>query len=95
MTFQYTTEYCLGRRGRVCRTYSGVQALIAIAFDLALGFTFGLIGLGLWLVRLCVVKTYRVVVALVSLPFRVVRAVSVACSPRATSKPAWVTLDEL
>ena len=35
MSFIYTTEYRLGRRGRINRSYTGIQALIAIAFDLA------------------------------------------------------------
>ena len=95
MTFRYTTEYCLGRRGRVCRTYSGVQALIAIAFDLALGLTFGLIGLGLWLVRLGVVTAYRIASFLLSLPLKAVRAVSAPRPGRAVAKPAWASLDEL
>ena len=95
MPFEYKTEYGLGRRGRVCRTYSGIQALVAIAFDLVLGFSFGLIGLGLWLVRLCVVTAYRVAVVLVCLPLKAVRAVAVPHAGRAFAKPAWATLDEL
>jgi hypothetical protein len=95
MTFQYKTEYCLGRRGRVCRTYGGIQALVAIAFDLALGLTFGLVGLGWWLVRRSVLTAYRVAAALVSLPLGAVRAVSVAHPGRVVGKPAWSSLDEL
>jgi hypothetical protein len=95
MTFQYETEYRLGRKGRVRRTYCGVQALIAIAFDLVLGFTFGLIGLGLWMVRCGVTTAYRITIALICLPLRIARAVSVACSSRVAAKPAWASYDEL
>jgi hypothetical protein len=80
--------------------------MIAIAFDLALGLVFGLIGLGLRLAwgcivmayrvaRFCVVTAYRLVVAVLGLPLRAIRAVSVASSSRAVVKPAWVSLDEL
>jgi hypothetical protein len=95
MAFMYTTEYCLGRRGRINRSYTGIQALIAIAFDLALGFSFGLIGLGLWLVRACVVGVYRFTVAVLSLPLRAVRAVFGPHPGRKIAKPAWASYDGL
>lgn len=106
MAFQYTTEYRLGRRGQVCRTYDGLQALIAIAFDLALALVFGLVGLGLRTVRWCVMTAYRVArwcvmtafrmaVALLGLPLRAIRAVSLASSGRGAAKPAWASFDEL
>ncbi len=94
MAIEYRTEYGLGRRGRVCRTYTGIQAMIAIAFDLALGLAFGVIGLVLWLVRSCVVTAWRFAIGLVGLPFRAARAVSVACSRRPVAKPAWASYDE-
>ena len=75
MAFIYTTEYRLGRRGRINRSYTGIQALIAIAFDLALGFSFGVIGFGLWLLMACMTTAYRIVFAVLSLPFRVARAI--------------------
>ena len=41
MILHYQTEYGLGRRGRVCRTYVGIQALIGrISATLALGLFF-------------------------------------------------------
>jgi hypothetical protein len=71
--------------------------MIAIAFDLALGFIFGLIALAWWLVRLCVVTAYHLVVTLVSLPFRLARAVSdsLTRSSRPVAKPVWTSFDEL
>ena len=95
MAFTYTTEYYLGRRGRVNRAYSGIQALIAISFDLALGFTFGLIGLTLWLIRGCCVTTYRFAISLFALPFKAVRSMFAPHPDLAVAKPAWALFDEL
>ena len=80
--------------------------MIAIAFDLALGLVFGLIGLVWWLVWGCIGMAYwvvwfgvvtacRLVIAVIGLPLRAIRAVSDASSSRAVVKPAWVSLDEL
>ena len=95
MAFMYSTEYTLGRRGRIRRTYSGVQALIAIAFDLTLGLTFGLIGPGLWLVRSSVVTAYRLFVNLFRMPLQAVRSLSGVYPSRRVAKPAWASFDEL
>lgn len=95
MPFLYTTEYGLGHRGRIQRSYTGIQALIAIAFDLILGFGFGIIGLGLWLVRTVLMTAYRVAMGVFILPLRVVRAVLSPRARRPGVKPAWVSLDEL
>jgi hypothetical protein len=43
MALHYQTEYRLGNRGRICRSYTGFQALIAIAFDLIFGLAFELV----------------------------------------------------
>ena len=61
MALIYQTEYHLGRRGKVTRTYGGLRALVAISADLTLalifgafGLVFGVIGWTLWLTwRLC------------------------------------------
>ena len=95
MAFVYTTEYRLGRRGRINRSYTGIQALIAIAFDLALGFSFGVIGLGLWMFLVCVMTAYRFAFAVLSLPLRVVRAVFRSHTGRGVAKPAWASFEEL
>ena len=51
MALHYQTEYRLGNRGRVCRSYSGFQAFVAIGLDLVFGLFFELvfltIGLGI------------------------------------------------
>ena len=95
MAFIYSTEYNLGRRGRINRSYTGIQALIAIAFDLTLGFTFWLIGTALWLLRVSVARTYRFTVAILSLPFRAVRAMFRAHEDRSVAKPASASFAEL
>lgn len=95
MAFIYTTEYNLGRRGRINRSHTGIQALIAIAFDLALGFSFWLIGAALWLLRVSVVRTYRFTVGILSLPLRAVRAVFRAHEGRIVAKPASASFAEL
>ena len=75
MTFTYTTEYRLGRRGRIKRSSTGIQALFAIAFDLVLGFSFGFIGFVCWMFRVWVTSVCRFVFVVLSLPFRAVCAV--------------------
>lgn len=95
MPFVYTTEYCLGRRGRIQRSYRGIQALIAIAFDLMLGFCFGLVGFAMWMIRFCFVATYRLFYGLFAVPLRVVRAVFPAQPRGVRAKPVWASMDEL
>jgi hypothetical protein len=77
MSVRYQTEYYLGRRGRVCRTYSGIQALIAITFDLILGLIFGLVGLGWRLVRRLFDLAFGVIFGLIGLGWRLVRCLTV------------------
>ena len=43
MALHYQTEYRLGNRGRVCRSYTGFQAFLAIAIDLVFGLLFELV----------------------------------------------------
>jgi hypothetical protein len=54
MALHYQTEYRLGNRGRICRSYTGFQAFLAIGFDLVFGLLFELvcsaIGLAAWIV---------------------------------------------
>jgi hypothetical protein len=91
---RYQTEYRLGRRGHVCRTASGIQALGAIAFDLALGLIFGLIGHGWRKVRCLSVTTCRIAVALAGLPLRAARAITGQAAGRPVVKPKMEAFDE-
>jgi hypothetical protein len=44
MALHYQTEYRLGRRyGRVCRSYTGFRAFLAIVLDLTFGMVFELV----------------------------------------------------
>ncbi len=43
MALHYHTEYRLGNRGRICRSYTGFQALLAIGLDLVFGLLFELV----------------------------------------------------
>ncbi len=96
MSLSYTTEYTVGRRGRIRRTYTGVQALIAIAFDLALGSVFALIRLTCWMVGAILQTSFRVTLAVLSLPLLLARAIIPRPRPlRPTGKPAWAAAGEL
>ncbi len=55
MVFYYQTECKIGDRGpRICRRYTGIEALVAITLELALRLTFDLVILLVGLaVRLC------------------------------------------
>jgi hypothetical protein len=67
MALHYQTEYRLGRRGRVSRSYTGFRAFLAIFLDLTFGMVFelvaGVIALALRLVALALqlaVQIFRV-----------------------------------
>jgi hypothetical protein len=66
MALHYQTEYRLGNRGRICRSYSGFQALIAIGFDLIFGLLFELISL-------VFTQAFRLSILAVQLVFRLLR----------------------
>jgi hypothetical protein len=60
MSLYYHTEYRLGKRGRISRSYTGFQALAAIVFDLAFGLVFELVCLSLALATALVVWSFFV-----------------------------------
>jgi hypothetical protein len=64
MALHYRTEYRLGDRGRVCRSYTGFQAFVAIALDLVFGlfleFVFATIGLAMAIFVLAVHLVVRI-----------------------------------
>jgi hypothetical protein len=43
MALYYRTEYRLGNRGRVCRSYTGFPAFVAIVMELVFGLLFELV----------------------------------------------------
>jgi hypothetical protein len=108
MGLYYQTEYRLGRGGgRVCRTYTGLRAFLAIAIDLVFMFTFELVlGLVFFLARNLIWVVAGILMAVfyaLSIPFRVARWVSLKLSrgvgagapAGGTFKPAWAGHDEL
>jgi hypothetical protein len=103
MALCYHAEYRLGPRGgRICRTYTGFHAFLAILIDLTLGSIFGSIALVLHLVRLALLALGRVALGLAQLfvrlmaaPFRAARWVSSRVKPPAQVKPAWAGFEEL
>jgi hypothetical protein len=76
MALYYQTQYRLGRRGgRVCRSYSGFQAFMAILMDLVFGLLFELVSSVIALAFRLVVMALGLVVVVVKLNWRVAVAV--------------------
>jgi hypothetical protein len=111
MGLYYQTEYRLGRGGgRICRSYTGLRAILAIAIDLFFVLTFELFFGLLFLVVRNITRIVCFVLMAVfyglSLPFRAARWVSrkleqrlsfgrSAGDDRETFKPAWAGFDEI
>jgi hypothetical protein len=64
MALYYQTEYRMGRRGRICRSYTGLQALAAIGIDLFFGLIFEFLLLLPGLIARVVVIMFRFAVEL-------------------------------
>jgi len=107
MGLYYQTEYRLGRRGgRVCRSYTGLRAFLAIAIDLLFVLTLELaFGVILFVLKNFLTLLKGILYAL-SLPFRAAQWVSLKLDLRAAAvrsrrgaganlKPAWAGSDEL
>jgi hypothetical protein len=107
MGLYYLTEYRLGRRGgRVCRSYTGLRAFLAIAIDLLFLLTLELVFGVLFFVPKNVLTLLKGVLYALSLPFRAAQWVSLKLDQRAAEvrsrrgagallKPAWAGSDEL
>jgi hypothetical protein len=81
MALHYHTEYHLGRRGRVSRSYTGFRAAMAIFADLTFGLCFQLVSLVLLLVfRIMALALQLVVQILVANAKILVIAVSMVVS---------------
>ena len=74
MALHYQTEYRLGNRGRVCRSYTGFQAFIAIAIDLVFGLLFELVFSVIGLAMRIAVLTVHLAVRLLQLYWRILVA---------------------
>jgi hypothetical protein len=76
MALYYQTQYRLGRRGgRVCRSYSGFQAFMAILMDLIFGLLFELVSSLIALAFRLVVIALGLAILVVKLNWRVAVAV--------------------
>jgi hypothetical protein len=75
MALSYQTEYRLGDRGLIRRSYTGFQALVAIGLDLVFGLAFELVGLTLVLMGRVMAWTARRVIRLLVLYWRFLVAV--------------------
>ena len=74
MALHYQTEYRLGNRGRVCRSYTGFQAFIAIAIDLVFGLLFELVFSVIGLAMRIAVLAVHLAVRLLQLYWRILVA---------------------
>jgi len=90
MALHYHTEYRLGNRGRICRSYTGFQALVAIGLDLVFGlfFEFAFLTLGL-AIRLAVL-TARLVGHFLRINWEILVAVMTLMVYVATLPFVWI-----
>jgi hypothetical protein len=90
MALHYQSEYRLGNRGRVCRSYTGSQAFLAIGFDLIFGLLFELICAGVALAVGIAAWTALLAVRLLRLYWRVLVALMTAGVYVATLPFVWI-----
>jgi len=107
MGLYYQTEYRLGRRGgRVCRSYTGLRAFLAIGIDLLFVLTFEIVFRVLFFVLKNTSRLFKAVLYGLSLPFRAAQWVSLRLERRAAPartrhgagaalEPAWAGHDEV
>ncbi len=74
MALHYQTEYRLGNRGRICRSYTGFQALLAIVFDLVFGLAFELVTMVFSLAVRLVILTAHLVVHVLTVNWKILVA---------------------
>jgi hypothetical protein len=74
MALYYQTEYRLGNRGRICRSYTGFQAFVAIFFDLIFGLLFELVSTAISLAVRLFVLVVQVLVKLLTINWRILIA---------------------
>jgi uncharacterized membrane protein len=74
MALHYQTEYRMGSRGRICRSYTGFQALVAIFLDLIFGLFFEFVAMVLALAIRLVVVTLRLLVRVLKVNWKILVA---------------------
>jgi hypothetical protein len=85
MAFYYQTEYRLGRRGRIRRSYKGTRAFAAIFLDLIFGLIFEMIATAIGL-------AFRVVALAAGLVLQVLKTVVMILAVALTAVVFIVTL---
>ncbi len=92
MALHYQTEYRLGDRGRICRSYTGFQAFVAIGLDLFLGLFFELVSSMIGLAMRLAVLAVRFVVRVLRIHWRILVAAMTFIVYMVTLPFAWVHL---
>jgi hypothetical protein len=92
MALHYQTEYRLGNRGRVCRSYAGFQAFVAIGLDLIFGLFFELVSSVFSLATRLSILAVRFVIRVLRLHWRLLVAAMTFIVYMVTLPFAWVHL---
>jgi hypothetical protein len=90
MALHYQTEYSLGNRGRIRRSYTGFQAFLAIGFDLVFGLLFELVCTSVALAARIVYWTARLAIWVLRLYWRALVAAMTAVVYVATLPFVWI-----
>ncbi len=92
MALHYQTEYRLGDRGRVCRSYTGFQAFVAIGLDLIFGLCFELVSAMVGLAWKIVEATTRFAIRVLRVHWRILVASMTFVVYMVTLPFAWLHL---
>jgi hypothetical protein len=92
MALHYQTEYRLGNRGRVCRSYTGFQAFVAIGLDLVFGLCFELVSSVLSLTMRLAFSTVHFVFRVMRIHWRILAAAMTLVVYMVTLPFAWIHL---
>jgi hypothetical protein len=92
MALHYQTEYRLGNRGRVCRSYTGFQAFVAIGLDLFFGLFFELVSAMIGLAWKIVEATTRFAIHVLRVHWRILVATMTFVVYMITLPFAWLHL---
>ncbi|MGP0066878.1 MAG: hypothetical protein ACLQGP_25215 [Isosphaeraceae bacterium] len=74
MALHYQTEYRLGNRGRISRSYTGFQAFVAICLDLIFGLLFEFVAAMPALAARLLIRTFRLSVRVIKLNWKLLVA---------------------
>jgi hypothetical protein len=92
MALHYQTEYRLGNRGRVCRSYTGFQAFVAIGLDLVFGLFFELVSSVFSLTIRLAIWTVHFVYRVLRIHWRILVAAMTFVVYMVTLPFAWIHL---